>query len=81
MTVPQLQEKLNQLLKERENAQVAVLNYNGAIAVVQQLLSEEQAGNESQQETVTKAQLPKASKGTKVITLPSPDANSTPSSK
>lgn len=81
MTVPQLQEKLNQLLKERENAQVAVLNYNGAIAIVQQFLSEEQASNQTSQEIVKKADLPKALKGPKVITLLSPDANSTPSSK
>lgn len=62
MTVPQLQEKLNQLLKERENAQVAVLNYNGAIGIIQQLLSEEQAT------TATKSTEP-VKKNTKVTPI------------
>ena len=71
-----LQKKLEQLLKERENAQVAVLNYNGAVAILQQLIQEEQAKQTAEQEVVTKAQLPKATKGAKVITLDSPTPSS-----
>jgi len=57
-----LQQRLQQLIKERETAIGTVLNYNGAISAVQQLLQEElqQAAPEAPQ---------KPAKKTKVINI------------
>lgn len=63
MSIETLQSKLQQFYKERETAQVAVLNFNGAIAVLQQLLQEEQAASATPQP-------PPPAKKSKVITLP-----------
>jgi len=38
-----LQKKLEQLFKDREQTQIALFNYNGAITILQNLIQEEQS--------------------------------------
>jgi hypothetical protein len=47
--IEKLQKQLQQLIQEREQTQIALLNYNGAIAILQKLINEEQAPQQQEQ--------------------------------
>lgn len=70
MSVETLQKKLQDFQKERENAQIALLNYNGAIAVLQQLLQEEQAEPQLNKADISKLKKQLDSAKPKVLTIP-----------
>jgi uncharacterized protein YigA (DUF484 family) len=75
-----MKEKLEAKLKELQAGLAqSIANQNaftGAIQIVQQLIKEEEAAEvPTQQEKVTKSQLPKASNSPKVLTLPAQPAN------